>query len=138
MTDLQDRPTEGLFYNYELVKVTVSPQFEIDKIVRSRNEGIIKQQRIRRNIQLICKRYRYQVNILEHFYVTLPSGSSSYYIQANTIADFRPKLAKPLELQHDKREVGLVEITFPKLYRKRSAQHTSFTYGGIHISCKTP
>lgn len=45
LTDLQDRPIEGQFYNYELVKVTVSPQteFEIDKIVRTRNKGSIKQ-----------------------------------------------------------------------------------------------
>jgi hypothetical protein len=33
MTDMQDRPIEGTFYNYELVNVTVSGQmeFEIDK-----------------------------------------------------------------------------------------------------------
>ena len=45
MTDLQDRPIEGQFYNYELVKVTVSPQteFEIDKIVRNSNNDGIKQ-----------------------------------------------------------------------------------------------
>jgi len=41
LSDLQDRPMEGQFYNYELVKVTVSLQteFEIDKIVRTRNKG---------------------------------------------------------------------------------------------------
>ena len=45
LTDLQDRPIEGQFYNYELVKVTVTPQteFEIDKIVRTRNKNGIKQ-----------------------------------------------------------------------------------------------
>jgi hypothetical protein len=45
LTDLQDRPIEGQFYNYELVKVTVSPQteFEIDKPVRTRNKNGIKQ-----------------------------------------------------------------------------------------------
>ena len=45
LSDLQDRPIEGQFYNYELVKVTVSPQteFVIDKIVRTRNKGGIKQ-----------------------------------------------------------------------------------------------
>ena len=39
LTDVQDRPNEGQFYNYELVKVTFSAQteFEIDKIVRIRN-----------------------------------------------------------------------------------------------------
>ena len=45
LSDLQARPIEGQFYNYELVKVTVSPQteFQIDKIVRTRNKGGIKQ-----------------------------------------------------------------------------------------------
>ena len=45
LTDLQDRPTEGQFYNYELIKVTVSPQteFEIHKIVHTRNKDGIKQ-----------------------------------------------------------------------------------------------
>jgi hypothetical protein len=45
LIDLQDRPIEGLFYNYELLKVTVSPQTElgIDKIVRARNKDGIKQ-----------------------------------------------------------------------------------------------
>jgi len=44
MTYLQDRPIEGLFYNYDLVKVTVSPrtEFEIGKIVRTRNKDGIK------------------------------------------------------------------------------------------------
>jgi hypothetical protein len=38
LTDLNNRPIEGQFYNYELVKVTVSPEteFQIDKIVRIR------------------------------------------------------------------------------------------------------
>jgi len=42
---LQDRPIEDQFYNYELVKVTVSPQTEvqIDKILRTRNNDGIKQ-----------------------------------------------------------------------------------------------
>jgi hypothetical protein len=45
LSDLQDRPIEGLFYNYELVKVTVSPEseFQIDKIVRTRTKGGIRQ-----------------------------------------------------------------------------------------------
>ena len=40
LSDLQDRPIEGQFYNYELVKVTVSPdtESEIDKIVRTRKK----------------------------------------------------------------------------------------------------
>ena len=45
LSDMQARPMEGQFYSYELVKVTVSPQteFQIDKIVRTRDKGGIKQ-----------------------------------------------------------------------------------------------
>jgi len=45
LPDLQDRLIEGQFYNYELVKVTVSPQSElkIDKILLTRNNDGIKQ-----------------------------------------------------------------------------------------------
>ena len=45
LSDLQDLPIKGQFYSYELVKVTVLPQtqFEIDKIVRTRKNGGIKQ-----------------------------------------------------------------------------------------------
>jgi len=45
MTDLKDRSIEGQFYNYELVKVTVSPQteFKIGKLERTRNKDGIKQ-----------------------------------------------------------------------------------------------
>jgi len=45
LSDLEDRGIEGKFYNYELVKVTVSPEteFQIDKIVRTRNKNGIKQ-----------------------------------------------------------------------------------------------
>jgi hypothetical protein len=45
LSDLQDRGIEGQFYNYELVKVIVSPEteFQIDKIVCTRNKnGIIQ------------------------------------------------------------------------------------------------
>ena len=44
-SDLQNRPIEGQFYNYELVKVVVSPQteFEIDKIQCTSNRNGIKQ-----------------------------------------------------------------------------------------------
>jgi len=54
---------------------------------------------------------------MDHFYVTLPSDSSAYYFPANKIDDFRTKLATPLELEHDKREVGLLEISHPKGYK---------------------
>ena len=41
---LQDRGVEGQFYNYEVVKVTVSleTEFRIDKIERTRNKNDIK------------------------------------------------------------------------------------------------
>ena len=41
MSDLQSRPIEGQFYNYELAKVTISPdtEFQIDKIVRTRKKA---------------------------------------------------------------------------------------------------
>jgi hypothetical protein len=61
---------------------------------------------------------------MDHFYVTLPSVSSGYYFPANTIADFRTKLATPLQLEHDKWEVGLVEISYPKWYKKRYLHNT--------------
>jgi len=51
---------------------------------------------------------------MDHFYVTLPSGILAYCFPANTIADWRTKLATPLELEHDKWEVGLVDISYPK------------------------
>jgi len=45
LSDLQYRPIKEQFHNYELDKVTVSPQteFQIDKIVRTRNNDGIKQ-----------------------------------------------------------------------------------------------
>jgi hypothetical protein len=45
LSDLQDRHIEGQFYNYELGKITVLPEteFQIDKIVRTRNKEGIKQ-----------------------------------------------------------------------------------------------
>jgi len=71
-------------------------------------------ERIRRDVQFLDKRDRYQEIIMDHFYVTLPSDSSGYYFQANTIAEFRTKLATPLELEQGKCEVGLIEIFYPK------------------------
>ena len=61
---------------------------------------------------------------MDHFYVTLSSDSSGYYFPANTIADFRTKLATPLELLHDKWEVRLVEIYYSKGYKKLYLHNT--------------
>ena len=55
LSDLQNRLFEGRFYNYELVKVTVSPdtEIQIDKVVRTRNKNCINTschvERLRRN-----------------------------------------------------------------------------------------
>jgi len=81
-------------------------------------------ERIRHDVQFLDKRDRYQEIIMDHFYVTLPSDSSNYYFPGNTIADFRTKLATPLELEHGKWEVGLIEISYPKGYKKRSLHNT--------------
>ena len=45
ISHLQARPIEEEFYNYELVKETLSPQngFQINNILRTRNTGGIKQ-----------------------------------------------------------------------------------------------
>jgi hypothetical protein len=48
---------------------------------------------------------------MDHFYVTLPSD-----FPHNTIANVKTKLATPIELEHDKWEVGLVELSYPKGY----------------------
>jgi hypothetical protein len=61
---------------------------------------------------------------MDHFYVTLPSDSSGYSFPSNTIADFRTKQATPLEFEHDKREDGLVEIYYPKGYKKAFLHNT--------------
>jgi len=39
LSDLQSRPIEGQFYNYELVKVT---EFQIDKRVRTVTKTVLK------------------------------------------------------------------------------------------------
>jgi hypothetical protein len=44
VSDLQARPIEGQFYNYEVLKVTVPTknELQIDKILRTRNKNGIK------------------------------------------------------------------------------------------------
>ena len=60
---------------------------------------------------------------MEHFYVVLPSDSSNFYFPRNTISNFRTKLATPIEIEPDKWEVGLIEISYPKGYKKRVQQN---------------
>ena len=81
-------------------------------------------ERIRRDVQFLDKRDRYLEIIMDHFYVTVPSNSSGYYFPANKIADFRTKLATPLELEHGKWGVVLNEISFPKMYIRGTLQNT--------------
>jgi hypothetical protein len=50
--------------------------------------------------------------------LTLPSDSSGYYFPCNTIDNFKTKLSTPIELEPDKWEDGLVEISYPKGYKK--------------------
>ena len=51
---------------------------------------------------------------MDQFYVTLPSDNSANFFRNNTIAGFRTKLATPIELEPDKWEVGLVEMSYPR------------------------
>ena len=78
---------------------------------------------IRRNLQLFCRRYKHQENIMEQFYVVLPSDSSSYYFPRNTMANFRTKLITQIEIEPDRWKVGLIEIPYPKGYKKQIQQN---------------
>ena len=55
---------------------------------------------------------------MEHFYVTLPTDSSVSYFPSNTIANFKSKLATPIEVKPEEREDGLFEISYPKACKK--------------------
>jgi hypothetical protein len=61
---------------------------------------------------------------MDHFYVTLPSDNSGYYFPTNTIANFTTKLATSLEFTPGTWEVGLVQISYPKGYKKRLLHNT--------------
>jgi hypothetical protein len=56
---------------------------------------------------------------MDHFYKTLLSDSSGCYFNWNTVANFRTKLAALTENNPDKWEVGLVEISYPRGYKKQ-------------------
>jgi hypothetical protein len=56
--------------------------------------------------------------------VVLPSDSSGHYFPRNTIANFRTKLATPIELEPNVWEAGLVEISYPKGYKKQPLNNT--------------
>lgn len=50
---------------------------------------------------------------MSHFYLTLPSNSSTKFYPNNTLAHFTTKLRQAISL-HEDWEVGLAEISFPK------------------------
>ena len=60
------------------------------------------------------KLYRYKENIMDHFYVILPSDSSAYYFPGNTIANFRTNW-----LQHSS-----LNMIHGKLDKKRFLHNT--------------
>jgi hypothetical protein len=62
--------------------------------------------------------------MMDNFYVTLPSDSSGSYFPRNKLANFKTKLATPIELESDKWEVGVVEISYSKGYWKRMIHNT--------------
>ena len=70
---------------------------------------------------------------MESFYVVLPSDSSANYFPQNTIANFRTKLASPIELEPNKWEVGLVEISYPKGYKKKQLLHNIIRLDAMEI-----
>ena len=81
-------------------------------------------ERVRRNIQLLDKSYGNKKIYNGSFLRNIAFDISGYSFPSNTIADFRTKLATPLEFEHDKREVGLVEIYYPKGYKKAFLHNT--------------
>ena len=54
----------------------------------------------------------------------MPSESYGYYFPLIKIADFRTILGTALELEHDKWDVGLVELAYPKGYKQRYLHNT--------------
>jgi hypothetical protein len=51
--------------------------------------------------------------------VVLPSDNSGHYFPRNTLANYTTKLSTPIELEPNIWEVGLVEISYPKGYKKQ-------------------
>jgi hypothetical protein len=55
---------------------------------------------------------------MESFYVTLPSDSSGLYYPNNAIANYTSKLASSHELEPNKWEIGLVNVSYRNGYKK--------------------
>jgi hypothetical protein len=49
---------------------------------------------------------------MNEFYLTLPSDSSREFFPRNTIAHYRTKLSRRIDLENDDWNVGLAEISF--------------------------
>jgi hypothetical protein len=129
-----------LFYNYEPIKVIVSPQteFQIDKIVRKRNKGGIKQYLVKSRGYDESFNSWVNASDFKRICVTLPLDSSGYFFPHNTIANFRTKLATLIELKPDKWEVGLVEISYPRSVQKACGiQYVGFRLNANQVSRKT-
>ena len=66
------------------------------------------------------------------FYLTLPSNSSMEYFPANTLTNFKTKLAQPIELTGEW-EVALSELQYPRSWynlRKGLDSHIYHKSGG--------
>jgi hypothetical protein len=64
---------------------------------------------------------------MAHFYLTLPSNSSTRYFPDNTVAHFITKLANPVELSGDW-EVALFEIQYQHSWNNLDKRDGAFTY----------
>ena len=64
---------------------------------------------------------------MDHFYVIIDKLQFRYYFPSKTIANFKTKLATPIELQPDKWKVAQVNVCYPKWNKKR------FLYNTIHL-----
>jgi len=83
--------------------------------MRTHNKGCIKQLLVEwRDFQILGKCHRTDENITDHLYEPLASDSLGYYFAAKKVADFGTKLATQFEMDHDRWEVGLVDISYPK------------------------
>ena len=70
---------------------------------------------------------------MEHFYVVLPSDNSRYYFPRNSIANFRTNFDTPIEIEPDKLEVVLIEISYCKGYKK-PVQQNNLLLGSTEIN----
>ena len=74
---------------------------------------------------------------MSHFYLTLPSNSSSSYYSNNTMTNYTTKLHNRTCLTGEW-EVGLSEISFPKTWYtiEKATPNAPRTGGRFTLSCK--